>query len=151
MQLSERFSLEEFVASETAVRRDIDNTPPPEILAHLRMLAAGLEKVRLVLNGKPIHVNSGYRCPRLNSVIGGAQTSAHMKGLAADILCPQFGSPLEVCKAIATAGMQVDQVIHEYGHWCHVAFPAPGEHARAQTLTIASHHTGYRSGLHSVG
>lgn len=150
MQLSEHFSLEELVASETAARNEIDNTPSPEVVAHLKIVAAGLEKVRLVLAARPIHVNSGYRCPRLNTLIGGAPTSLHVQGLAADIVCPQFGTPLQVCKAIAMAGIQVDQVIHEFGYWCHVAFPAPGEHARVQTLTIASKATGYQGGLHAV-
>ena len=50
----------------------------------------------------------------------------HMRGLAADILCPQFGLPLEVCRAIVAAGIVTDQIIHEFGRWCHVAFPAPG-------------------------
>lgn len=39
--------------------------------------------------GKPLAVNSGYRCPELNKAIGSVPTSQHKKGEAADI-CP-FG------------------------------------------------------------
>lgn len=35
--------------------------------------------------GKPIKVNSGYRCPNHNLAVGGATLSQHMKGEAADI------------------------------------------------------------------
>lgn len=43
-----------------------------------------LEKVRKEY-GKPIKVNSGYRCPEHNKAIGGKENSSHMAGLAADI------------------------------------------------------------------
>ena len=150
MQLSEHFSLEELIASEVAARKNIDNTPPVAILANLRVLAAGLEQIRQVL-AKPVRVNSGYRSRKLNSAIGGAKNSMHVQGLAADILCPQFGTPLEVCRAIKEAGIVTDQLIHEFGQWTHVAFAAPGKQARNQLLTIASSEEGYQPGLIAVG
>ena len=150
MQLTEHFSLEELIASEVAARRGIDNAPPDELAPNLRALAEGLERVRSILGSKPIHVNSGYRCPQLNEIVGGARNSLHMRALAADILCPQFGAPLEVCRAIAASGLEVDQIIHEFGRWCHVAFPAPGSPARKQLLTITSTAHGYQAGLNPV-
>ena len=36
----------------------------------------------------PYRINSGYRCPTQNLVVGGSQTSSHLKGMAADIACP---------------------------------------------------------------
>jgi len=104
MMLSEHFSLEELTASEVAARAGIDNTPSPEAMGNLLRLAEGLELVRAALGNNPIHVTSGYRSPRLNQMVGGAKNSMHMQGLAADILCPSFGPPLEVCRAIATSG-----------------------------------------------
>lgn len=151
MQLSENFSLEELIASETAARLGIDNTPPVSLMPNLRTLAAGLEQVRTALGGHPIHVNSGYRCEALNAKIGGAKASRHMSGLAADIVCPSFGTPLEVCRAIVAAGIRPDQVIHEFGKWCHVSFAAPGAMPREELLTIASAAKGYQVGLHSIG
>ena len=35
--------------------------------------------------GSPIIVTSGYRCPELNARVGGARTSYHLRGMAADI------------------------------------------------------------------
>src|SRR5206468_895132 len=42
------------------------------------------------------------------------QNYMHTLGLAADILCPAFGAPLEVCRAIARSGILIDQLIHEF-------------------------------------
>jgi len=147
MRLTKHFTLEELVASETAARLGIDNTPTTAILENLVDLAKGLEKIRLELGGRPIHINSGYRCAELNTKIGGAMSSLHLRGLAADIICPSFGSPLAVCRAIAAAKLNTDQVIHEFGHWCHVSFVGRGESGRGDLLTIASAKRGYEYGL----
>ena len=151
MQLTEHFSLEELVASETAARAGIDNMPPPSLMPNMQTLADGLEQVRDVLGGLAIHVNSGYRCPELNRRVGGAANSQHMDGLAADILCPDFGPPLAVCKAIAGSGIPTDQIIHEYGQWCHVSFTKPGLLARGELLTIPHGTPGYQQGLNPIG
>ena len=150
MMLSEHFSLEELTASEVAARAGIDNTPSPEAMGNLLRLAEGLELVRAALGNNPIHVTSGYRSPRLNQMVGGAKNSMHMQGLAADILCPSFGPPLEVCRAIATSGIPFDQVIHEFGQWCPAGFAPEGHTVRNQLLTIANLASGYELGLRSV-
>ena len=148
--LSAHFSLEELTASEVAARADIDNTPSAEVLRNLKRLAEGLELVRVALGNKPVHVTSGYRSARLNQMVGGSKNSMHIQGLAADILCPAFGPPLEVCRAIAKSAIGTDQIIHEFGQWCHVAFPRPGQIARNELLTIRSVTTGAQLGLHNL-
>ena len=149
-QLTPHFSLEELTSSDTGARLGIDNSLPERLMPNIQALAEGLEQVRLALGGRPIHINSGYRCPQLNTVIGGAKTSHHMDGLAADILCAEFGTPLQVCRAIVAAGIKTDQVIHEFGKWCHVGFAAPGAQPRGELLTIASAAKGYETGLNEV-
>ena len=47
--------------------------------------------------GRPIAVNSGYRCAIHNSAVGGVRNSQHMKGEAADITA---GSPAENKKLV---------------------------------------------------
>jgi hypothetical protein len=144
LNLSEHFSLEEFVVSNTAVRAGIDNTPAPEIVANLITLAKGLELVRAALGGRPIHVTSGYRCSRLNQMVGGSVRSMHLQGLAADIICPEFGTPYDICQAIAGAHITFDQLIHEYGRWCHIGF---ADKPRGELLTIHTAAVGYEHGL----
>jgi len=130
-KLSEHFTLEELTFSATAQRKQIDNKPPAEVLENMKRLAAGLEEVRAALGNKPMRINSGYRSPKLNRAVGGARLSAHMAGYAADFVCPDFGSPLKIVKALAATGIQFDKLIQE-GTWVHISF-AP--EARRQLLT----------------
>lgn len=144
MYLSPHFSLDELTVSQTAARRGIDNTPGPRELEALKRLAAGLEKVRAILGG-PILVSSGYRNPVVNRLVGGARSSDHQTGYAADIKCPRFGSPYRVCQELARhrAELGFDQLIHEYAAWAHISF-APRR--RGELLSIFNG-TGYLQGI----
>ena len=128
MNLSEHFGLDEFTASQTATRHSIDNTPSEKIVENLRMLAALLEQVRELLGGHSIRISSGYRCLELNRAIGSSDSSAHVRGWAADFTCPSFGSPIEVAKKIAESNLKFDQLIYEGGTpekpiatWIHIS------------------------------
>lgn len=84
MKLSTNFSLSEFTRSQTAARLGIDNTPPEEAIRAIEALCRYvLEEVREHF-GKPVRISSGYRSPALNKAIGGAATSQHCRGEAAD-------------------------------------------------------------------
>lgn len=120
MQLSEHFTLEEFLASATAQTHGIDNTPTPEIVEHLTTTAQGFEQVRALL-GYPMHLNSGYRCPALNKLVKGVWNSAHLSGYAGDFVCPDYGSPLQIVEAITKSSIKFDQCIQE-GTWVHLSF-----------------------------
>jgi hypothetical protein len=133
-QLTPNFTLEELVASQTASRLNIDNTPSDEIIDELTRVARFLEAVRELLGQKPIIVSSGYRSVALNAQIKGAPNSQHCLGQAADILIPAFGDPLAVCRAIRDSGLPFDQLIQE-GTWTHVSIPAAGTAPRGQVLT----------------
>ena len=141
--LSPHFTLEEMTASQEAARREINNTPSLAIIENLRVMCEKLEAVREFL-GRPMIVSSGYRCPELNAAIGGAPKSAHMTGFAVDFICPGFGSPVDVCRAIGKSGLQYDQVIHEYGRWTHLSFDPQ---QRREALTIFKSSQGYLAGL----
>ena len=79
------FTIKELTKSSTAEAKGIDNTPTPEVERNLTALVDNiLDGVREIY-GKPITVNSGYRCPELNKAVGGSGTSDHVKGFAADI------------------------------------------------------------------
>ena len=136
MQLSPNFTLEELTASETAERHGIDNTPTPEVIENLKHLAASLQEVRTLLGNKPITINSGYRSLEVNEKLGSKPTSDHCKGLAADFICPSFGSPDEIVRAILASPISYKQVIREFNRWVHIAVPAPGEEPRRQALII---------------
>lgn len=82
---SEFFTLAELTRSETAARHKIDNTPPAAIIKNLQYgVDMVLDPLRRIY-GKPIKINSGYRCPQLNKIVGGVANSWHQEGNAADI------------------------------------------------------------------
>ena len=120
MKLSEHFDLNEFTASQTAVRKGLSNTPSDEVVERLRMLAATLEQVRSLLGNHSIRISSGYRCLALNRAIGSGDTSAHVLGYAVDFTCPGFGTPKEVANVIAESPIKFDKLIYE-GNWVHLS------------------------------
>lgn len=131
MKLTDHFSLAELTASATAQRLGIDNHAGLEIVSHLTQLAMGLERIRSALDNKPLRITSGYRCAALNKAVGGARLSAHMDGWAADFVCPEFGTPLAIVRALQATAIPFDKLIQE-GTWVHVSF-RPG--ARRQVYT----------------
>lgn len=85
MKLSEHFSLSEFEHSVTAIRCNIDNSVPSELIPLLRNLCERvLEPLRQHV-GEPVIISSGYRCAELNRRVGGTKGSQHLTGEAADI------------------------------------------------------------------
>jgi hypothetical protein len=142
MKLSPHFTLEEFLVSEVGARVGIDNTPDDEVIDNLRVLASTLQAIRIHLQ-HPIVITSGYRCSELNRLVGGADTSAHLRGWAADFTCPGYGPPLAVARAITYQwGVRFDQLIHEFGSWVHLSVDP---RMRRQMLTIDRR--GTRQGL----
>jgi hypothetical protein len=136
MNLSPNFTLAELTASETADRLNIDNTPSPSEMANLVRLATFLEEVKSVLGGKPVMINSAFRCKQVNDAVGSKDTSQHRIGCAADIRVPSM-TPDEVVKAIIAAGIGYDQVIREFDRWTHISIPSEaGTNPRKQALII---------------
>ena len=66
-------------------------------------LVAYLQKIRDHF-GKPVNINSGYRCPTHNKNIGGATNSYHSKGQAADIHISGV-KPAEIAKYAESLGI----------------------------------------------
>lgn len=136
MQLTDHFTLDELVRSDTAVRLDIDNIPNKEELDNLKTLAEGLEHVRTKLDGNAIRVTSGFRCISLNRAIRSKDTSHHTRGLAADFSCPGFGSIDDVMHCISNSSIEFEQLIKEFNSWIHISFPPKGTKAKRQVLEI---------------
>lgn len=86
MNLTEHFTLEELTYSAIAEKKHIDNTPNTTMINELRRLCYDILEPIRQRYGKPIIVTSGYRCPLLNKIVGGAKNSCHMSGQAADII-----------------------------------------------------------------
>ena len=121
------FELNEFIASATAKKKGIDNTPSFEVVEHLDELVEKVLDPLRAAYGQPIHVSSGYRCPALNKVVGGVATSVHMIGYAADL---QVGGSFNkfrdfVVEWFKKTGTHFDQVLLESDRntgakWIHI-------------------------------
>ncbi len=148
MKLTEHFTLAELTASNKARELGIDNTPPPEIVPRLVMVAEMLERIRSTLNC-PVVVTSGYRCERLNMAVGGSSTSDHPRGHAADIVSPRYGTATEVARALAplVSVLGIGQIILEGvrgKQWVHVSTRTP-EKAVNRVITITD--AGVQAGI----
>ena len=134
------FTLYEMTQSPTARRLGIDNTPTEKIKENLLALVTNvLDPLRLDW-GRPVIVTSGYRCPKLNKAVGGATSSQHVLGQAADIrtVSDDPDENMKLLRCLIEADLPFDQLICEYPDkegrpdWIHVSF---GPRNRRQMLT----------------
>ena len=116
------FTIAELCRSNTADRLGIDNRCKEEHVANLMALVNNVLDPLREAYGKPITVNSGYRCEKLNKQVGGAKTSDHLKGMAAGIT---GGSPKEnkrVFSLIQEFGLPFKQPVDGSNFaWVHVS------------------------------
>lgn len=83
--ITKNFTLEEMQRSATAIRKEIDNDIPVDLIMNtVKLCEKVLQPIRDYWD-KPIIVTSGYRCAKLNKLVGGAKYSQHMTAAAADI------------------------------------------------------------------
>ena len=123
--MAKYFTLQELTRSATATAKGIDNTPPPDIKVKLTSLANDcLDPVR-ELWGKPIHVNSGFRCKQLNDAVGSKDTSQHLRGEAADITTGSKEGNKKLFDMIVASDIKFDQLIDESNYsWIHISYRA---------------------------
>lgn len=150
MQLTKDFSLAE--AIKTNVRTD--NSPDAGALDALFALFKNVMQPLRDAIGKPIHVNSAYRSPKVNAVVGGSASSQHCKGQACDFECPGM-SNYDLAMAVINNKIEFDQLILEFytpgipdSGWVHVSYRADGKN-RFQILTAVRENgkTVYKQGL----
>lgn len=130
MQLSPHFALSEFTTSQVASRLRLDNTPPPEAIAAMKLLCQHvLEPVRAHF-GRPVALSSGYRSPKVNKAAGGAASSQHKFGQAADFEVPGIANP--TLAAWVRDNCRFDQLILEFytpgdpnSGWVHASYREP--------------------------
>lgn len=113
------FSYSEFTASRIAEGFRIDNSIPSEIVSqNIRALATLLLQPLRTVCGHPLKINSGYRCKKLNDLVGGSPISQHMKGQAADIASD---NPISLARLVIDNGLTFDQMIL-YPNFIHLSY-----------------------------
>lgn len=121
------FTIKELCKSDTAKRRGIKNEPTEEVVRNLTALVDNVLDPLREWYGKPIYVNSGYRCPLLNKAVGGVANSQHLSGEAVDI---DVNDTKENRKLFAwiEENCEFDQLLWENGGaWIHVSYKRSGK------------------------
>ena len=128
--ISKHISYKEGVYSITATRKGIDNTPNNEQLKNMELIADEIFEPLRTYVGGPIKINSFFRCPELNTAIGGSNKSQHCKGQAIDI-DDTYGrmTNAEMYHWIKEH-LDFDQMIWEFGDddnpdWIHISYVSP--------------------------
>lgn len=151
MKISEHFSLQELTKSQTGERMGIDNLPSNAQLESLTLLCEKvLEPIRARFG--PVTINSGYRGPKLNKAVGGAATSQHCNGEAADIEIVGVANG-DLANWIET-NLDYDQLILEcYKHgipdsgWVHVSYRPAGNRKQELTACVVGGKMTYTPGI----
>jgi len=138
-KISKHINYLEATRSETAIRKGIDNSPTPDILEKMQLLANKVFEPLREHFRVPIHINSFYRSITLNHAIGGSGSSQHCKGEAMDIDTRGYYdhvNNMDLFIYIKT-NLDFDQMIFEYGteiepDWVHVSYKS--ENNRKQIL-----------------
>ena len=130
--ISEHISYKEGVYSITATRRGIDNTPNDEQLTNMELVANEVFEPLRTYVGGPIKINSFFRCPDLNTAIGGSSKSQHCKGQAIDIDDTLGKAANAEMYHWIKENLDFDQIIWEFGDddnpdWVHVSYVSPKE------------------------
>lgn len=134
--ISENFSYREFEHSDTAEKKGITNViTTVAVRDSIKALVDEVLQPLRIAWGKPLSINSGYRCPDLNREVGGVPTSQHVKGEAADVACE---TPRELAQLAYDLGLPYDQMIL-YPTFVHFSHKLDGGQRR-QVLYNKSYH-----------
>jgi len=147
-------TLAECIKSETAIRRQIDNTPTQEHFEAMFLLATKVYDPLCKKLGAKLPFTSFYRSPKLNRAIGGSANSQHSKGQAMDIDVDGMASITNsvVFNAIFNL-FEFDQLIWEFGDsknpaWVHVSYKKKGNRKQVLVASKVNGKTVYTHYLH---
>jgi len=127
MKISDHITYAEAIHSQTAKRKGIDNTPNPNQIEAMKVLAEKVFEPLREWVGGPIKVNSFFRSPELNTAIGGSKTSQHCKGQAIDIDDVYGYKTNSDMDYWVKENLNFDQMIWEFGtdtqpNWIHISY-----------------------------
>ena len=122
-RMSENFTLGEYLKSQTATRKGIDNTPNMEQFLNLEALSKNVMQPVRGIYGVPLIVTSGLRVLELNREIGSWDGSQHVDGEAADFEPIGNVDLEELWRDIVLGTIPFDQCILEFPPtgWIHIS------------------------------
>lgn len=130
--ISENFSYSEFEVTDRAELRIKNTITSVEVRDNIKSLVDEVIQPLRDAWGKPLAINSGYRCKEVNEAVGGAPTSQHCSGSAADV-CPfgrnghgDVGVVRELAMRVLQLGLPFDQM-GLYGSFVHLSHKRDGK------------------------
>ena len=142
-KVSENFWFSELIRSNTADKNGIDNYPPDNIKKNLEDSCKHLWQVARDILNAPMNPSCAYRNPKVNKLVKGSSSSAHLYGYAMDFTAPSYGTPRDIVRRLVAElkkrGVKWDQMILEYpdsktGGWVHLGWKNSKGEQRCQTL-----------------
>jgi hypothetical protein len=132
VNISKHITYAEATRSETAQKQGVANTPDTVSLTAMKRTAERVFEPLRSYIGEPVRINSFFRTPQVNTLIGGSKTSQHMKGEAMDIgrFAGSGYSNADIFWFIRE-NLEFDQLIWEMGNdaepdWIHVSLKPSG-------------------------
>jgi uncharacterized protein YcbK (DUF882 family) len=126
-KISKNFTWSEFTKSDVATRYRIMNAIKDwDVRDNIIALVENILQPLRDAWGRPLFINSGYRCKELNEKVGGVETSQHRKGQAADVGC---SDPLGLAKLLLKMDLDFDQAI-VYPSFLHISYKDEGKNRR---------------------
>ena len=144
MELSKDLTEKEFIHSDTAKRKGIDNSMLNSHRDNAKQLANKIFQPSRDHFNKPLFLSSGYRSKALNDAIGGAYGSQHSKGMAMDLDQDAYEAKYDVSNYDVFwhihDNLDFDQLIWEYGDsknpdWVHVSYDKSKAKQRKSVIT----------------
>ena len=119
------FTITELCQSNTAKSLNINNTPQQLYIYEnlFNLIVEFLQPLRDKIQ-KPIIISSGYRCEKLNKIVGGVANSNHKIGTCADITINGMTSK-QLFDYIVKSKLKFTQLIDEHSgkkSWVHVEY-----------------------------
>ena len=128
--LSKNFDWKEFEKSDIAKAHHINNAIIDwDVRDNIKALVDCILQPLRDAWGGPLFINSGFRCKKLNELVGGVETSQHCKGMAADV---GVTDPYALAKLVVKMKLPFDQLIL-YPSFVHISYKSEGEN-RKQVL-----------------
>jgi hypothetical protein len=135
MKIGQFFTLEELTKTSYPVGNRATSNVVVANLCHLVFYI--LDPLRLAMN-EPVIITSGYRCPKLNRLVGGVPNSQHLTGCAADIMIKSEAHGKRMFATLREF-YYVDQLLYEHkGNitWIHVSFSWAPRHYIKESFKV---------------
>lgn len=143
-QLSKNYKLSEFTKSDTAAKNNHIQVVPERLIPNIKALVNNvLQPINDYTRWRNF-ISSGYRDLLVNKLVGGSQTSQHLKGEASDNnfyevdengKLVRWITPIEVARVVIELNLPIDQMIL-YNNFVHLSHTTSKENRKQKLYNV---------------